>query len=388
MILVRYLIAFLIGMIIMNKYKKILVIICIITNSVIMSSCFSYRDINKLLFVTAIIIDVDDTGNPIIYSEVFKGVRGATPVGTDERLLFKGNGKTVFEAIRDMNSTSSYKFNYTQNKAIIFTQRAAEFGVDNFIDFLDRDQEALIRPYIAVYRGEPDKLIKLKMIEEKYIGSFIVQLMDNIGEYSRAVKLSLNDFYNQRITGGRTNVVPIIDIPKDSLEGKLQINGGAVIKDDKMVNILSKNEGQGFNFLMDSISGGTLEITNPCNINKFVTLEILKSKTKTEVSYDNNIVQLKKKIKVKVDFAEAQKDILFTKENINKVQEKSEENISKSCNTLFAKYKGLGMDIFDITDQFYRKYPKIKNDDIINRTELKVEVEVEIMNTGTVKNFQ
>ena len=302
----------------MNKYKKIIIISCIIINCFSMSACFSYKDINKVLFITAIIIDVDDNGNPILYAEAFKGIRGATPEGMDERILFKGTGKTMFEAVRNMNATSSYKLNYTQNKAIIFTQKAAEFGLDNFIDFLDRDQELLIRPYIAVYLGDPEKLMKLNILQEKYIGLFIMQLVENIGASSRAVKLSLNDFYNQRNMGDKTNVVTIIDIAKDSLEPKLEVNGGAVIKDDKMVSILSRDEGQGFNFLMNNISGGTLEITNPCDINKFITLEIIKSKTKTEISYYDNIVHLKKKIKVKVDFGEAQKSIILTKENIKK----------------------------------------------------------------------
>ena len=97
------------------------------------------------------------------------------------------------------------------------------------------------------------------------------------------------------------------------MEPKLEVNGGAVIKKDKMVSIITRDEGQGFNFLMNNVSGGTLEITNPDDINKFVTLEILKSKTKTEVDYDDNIVHLKKKIKVKVDFGEAQKRIVLYK---------------------------------------------------------------------------
>ncbi len=374
----------------MNKYKKIVVIICIIiTNCFIMTSCFSYRDINRLIFITAIIIDVDDSNNPIIYGEAYKGIRATTPVGSDERILFKGSGKTMFEAVRNMNATSSYKINYTQNKAIIFTQKAAEFGLDNFIDFLDRDQEMLIRPYISIYQGDPEKLIKLNILQEKYIGFFIMHLIENVGASSRALELSFNDFYNQRNMGDRVNVVTIIDIPKDTIEPRLQINGGAVIKDDKMVNIIKTDEGQGFNFLMNNVSSGTLEITNPCDIDKFTTLEIRKSKTKTEISYDNNVVNLKKKINVKVDFAEAQKEITLTKENIIKIQKKSEENIVKACNLLFQKYKGLGMDIFDIAEEFYQKYPRIKIDgDIINKTELKVEVDVQIMNTGDVKNFQ
>ncbi|MGH4050713.1 MAG: Ger(x)C family spore germination protein [Clostridium sp.] len=372
----------------MSKYKKILVIISLTMCCFIMTSCFSYRDVNKLLFVTGIIIDVDQANNPIIYAEAYKGIRAVTPGGSDERIIFKGTGKTIFEAVRNMNATSSYKLNYTQNKAIIFTQKAAEYGLDNFVDFLYRDQELLIRPSIVIYRGDPEKLIKINIAQEKYIGFFLMHLIENVGASSRALKLSLNDFYNQRNMGDKTNVIPIIDIPKDDLEERLEINGGAVVKDDKMVSVIETNEGQGFNFLMNNVASGTLEITNPNDINKFVTLEILKSKTKTEVSYEDNSIHLKKKIKVNVNFAGAQKSIDLTKENINKIQDKSEENILKSCNGLFQKYKVLNMDIFDITQQFYNKYPKIKIEDIMNETDLKVEVEVKIMNTGDVVNFK
>ena len=371
----------------MIKYKKILIIGLIILNCFSMSGCFSYKDINKVLFITAVIIDVDSTGNPVVYSEAFKGVRGASPQGMDERILFKATGKTMFEAVRNMNATSSYKLNYTQNKAIIFTQKAAELGLDNFIDLLDRDQEFLIRPYIAVYLGDPEKLIKLNIAQDKYIGLFLVQLIENIGASSRAVKLDLNQFYNQRNMGDKTNVVTIIDITKDALEPKLQVNGGAVIKDDKMVSILSSDEGQGFNFLMGSIVGGTLEITNPCDSNKFVTLEIKKSKTNTDINYYDNIVHLKKKIVVKVDFGEAQKSILLTDENISKIQETSEKNIINACNNVFQKYKSMGIDIFDVSEEFHGKYPKIKNEGIINKTDIEVEAKVQIMNTGDVKNF-
>jgi spore germination protein KC len=372
----------------MNKLKKIIIICYIITNCFIMSACFSYKDIDKVMFITALLIDVDNGGNPVLYAEAFKGVRGGSPQGMDQRILFKGTGKTIFEAVRDMNATSSFKLNYTQNKAIIFTQKAAEHGLDDFIDFLERDQELLVRPYISVFLGNPEKLMKLSINQDKYIGTFVMQLIENIGSSSRAVRLTLNQFYNQRGVGDKTNVVTIIDITKDDLEPKLQVNGGAVIKEDRMVSVLEREEGQGFNFLMNSIVGGTLEITNPCDINKFVTLEIIKNKTKTEISYDDNIVHLKKKIKVRVDFGEAQKSIILTKENIKKIQEKAQDNIVRACNDIFQKYKDMGLDIFDITEEFYARYPKIKIEDIINKTELKVEVEVEIMNTGDIKNFE
>ena len=361
---------------------------CIIINCFVMSSCFSYRDINTVSFVTAMLIDVDDHGWPIVYTEAFKGSKGSAAQGVDQRVLFEGVGKTMFEAIRNMNAVSSYKLNFTQNKVILFTQKAAELGVSDYLDFLDRDQELLLRPYIGVYVGDPEKLMKLEIIQEKYIGILLKEIILNIGSSSRAITLSFNDFYNQRLMGDKTSVLPIIDLKRNSLDAKLEINGGAVIKEDKMVSILTNQQGQGFNFLMNSIIGGTLEITNPCNINKFVTLEIRKSKTKTEVNYYDNIIHLKKKITVNVDFGEAQNKFTFTKKNVNEIQEKSEQNIVKACNALFQTYKDKGIDTFDITEQFNEKYPNITIPNIIKKTELKVDVEVQIMNIGDDKNFK
>jgi spore germination protein KC len=161
-----------------------------------------------------------------------------------------------------------------------------------------------------------------------------------------------------------------------------------LIKQDKMVGRISRAEGQGFNFMMNNISGGTLEITNPDDISKFITLEIKGSKTKTEINYDGKVVKLKKKVKVKVDFGEAQKEIKLSKENIKKITEKAESNIEKSCIELFQKYKGDGIDIFDIGEEFYERYPKVKIENIITKTDLEVEAEVEIMNTGDVRDFE
>jgi spore germination protein KC len=170
----------------MNKFKKVVIISYIIVNCLTMAACFSYKDIDKILFVTALIIDVDNDGNPVLYAEGFKGLRGGSPQGMDQRILFKGKGKTIFEAVRNMNSTSSFKLNYTQNKAVIFTQKAAEFGLENFVDFIERDQELLVRPYISVYLGDPEKLMKLNIIQDKYIGTFVTQLIENIRSSSRA----------------------------------------------------------------------------------------------------------------------------------------------------------------------------------------------------------
>lgn len=351
----------------------------------IFTGCFNYKDINKILFITGIIVDIDEEKQPVVYIEAFKGVEGTE---SGERIIFRGRGKTVFEAVRNVNLGTSFKLNGTQNKVVIFTTKAAEYGLDKFIDLFQRDQELLVRQQICIYSGEIENLVNIKIKENKYIGQFIERLLYNIGASSRAVRLTINQYYNQRLIGDRANVFPLIEVKQDvGGDKKILINGLAVVKDDKMISIIPREMGQGFNFLFSSIKSGTLEITNPNFPQEFITLEILKSKTNTEIKYENNKIKLIKKINVNTVIAEVQKGLYINKETIEEIQEIAESNIKKACYQIFYEYKEKGVDIFDIKEELERNYPKVKVDNVIKNTELFVEVNVKIESANDDLDF-
>lgn len=358
----------------------------VLTSCILMTGCFSYKDINKILFVTAVLIDIDKDKKPVLYCEAFKAKAGDEK-GAEDRIIFKGKAKTCLEAIREISLGSSFKLNYTQNKVVIFSSKAADYGIDNFIDFFERDQELLVRPVITVYDGDCEKLFKAKLEEEQFLGVYIIELINNVGASSRAIKLSLNQYLNQRLTGDKTNVVPLIKLQSDGMGDKVEIDGGAILKEDKMIGMIRKQEGQGFNFLMNNVKSGTLEPKNPESENKFVTLEILKSKTKTEIKYEENKIKLIKNIKVKTSLGEVQEKLVINDSALKALEMTSEENIKKACRTIFNKYKDEGTDIFDIEEELYRKYPKVKKNNPIKITELIVNADVEITHSGDTLNF-
>lgn len=368
-----------------NKAKKITTIICMILISMSFSGCFNYKDINKVLFVTTTIVDVDEQNNPVIYIEAFKANIGKED---DTRILFKGTGKTLFEAIRDISLMASYKLNYTQNKAVIITKKAMEYGSENFIDILERDQEMILKTDILVYDGNAEQLINANLNEEKYIGIYIMQLIDNIQVSSRAINKKFNEYVNQRLIGDKVNVVPIIHLRSDVTGKKIKIEGGAVIKDDKLIGTISKNEGQGLNFLMDKIIYGSLEPENPQVKDKFVSLEILKSKTDTDLKIKDGRIQLIKKIRVDTSIAEVQDMLEINNNNIKALENTTEDNIKKACNYVFDKYKDMGIDIFNIQEEIYRRYPKAQFKDVIKNTDLILDVNVKIEGSGDNSNLK
>lgn len=355
--------------------KKIILLL-FLSFTLFFNGCKGYDDVNRLLFVTTVIIDVDKNNMPIIYLEAFKPTR-TTQSGSEkgERLLFKGTGKTVFEALNDVNLSSSLRLNFTQNKVIMFTQCAAKYGIDNFIDIIDREQQFLVRPYIAVLMTSPDRILGAKIKSEEYIGIYIHDLIENVGSSPRAIKLPVNDYLNKRLIGSRTGIVTAIDLKKDQLEDIIEIEGGTIIKEDKMVDFMPKSLGLGYNFLMNNLTSGSLEITNPDVPDRFVTLRILNSKTKTNLTYDGETIYLNKSIKLKATMGSVQKKISFSHGELEKIKDKSKSNIEEACINLFNKFKEENLDIFEIQEEFERKYPNVKVENVLKIAELKLQID-------------
>ncbi len=115
----------------------------------------------------------------------------------------RNRGGYYFEAIRNINLGSSYKLNYSQNKAIIFSERAAKYGLDNFIDLLDRDQEFLMRQYMFVCADDLLDVLDTKIAEEKFVGVFLSDLILNYQIQSKGSKLRFDEYLVNRRLGNR-----------------------------------------------------------------------------------------------------------------------------------------------------------------------------------------
>ncbi|SHH15451.1 Ger(x)C family spore germination protein [Clostridium grantii] len=372
----------------MNRKRYILIVILI--NIFLLTACYSYHDIDEAIYVTALIVDIDDNNEILIYIECFKPMGGdSSNSQSGTRLIFKGAGKTIFEAVRTATLSSSLRINWTQNRVIMFTQRAAEYGLDNFVDFLDRDQELLIRAYVCTTNEDPVKLMETEYEENKYMGIFIIQMIEKVGSSSRAVKLSLNEYMKERLIGDKTSVIPIINLKKGDIGAeKINIVGGAIIHKDKMIGSIERQEGQAYSFLMNNVKSGTLEPLNPQAEGKYVTLEILNSKTKTKIEYKEEKIIFKKIINVETALGEIQGELEINDANLNKIKENTEENIRKACVGFFQVYKDENIDIFDVREVFNRKYPHEQVEDIMKITELELEVNVSINFYNEIKDFK
>ncbi|MBM7833100.1 Ger(x)C family spore germination protein [Clostridium sardiniense] len=365
-------------------FSLILIILMVPT---ILSGCFNYNEINQITFVTSAIFDIDDTGNVILYLDSMRPYRNTSESSDNgKRVIYKGVGKTALEAIRDVNMASSYKINFTQNRALIFTEAAAKQGINKFLNLINNDQEFQVKPYAFVYFGDVKNLIDISQNDEEYIGLFLNDLVDKNKKNPRSIISNINDYIVDSETGNNYAVMSGLEIRKDVVDQRVELSGGVLMRDNKMIEKIDVTDGMSYNFLMDKIKTGTLEIANPQMNEGFVTLEILNSKTKTNVEYKDDKVTLNKKIKVKAVIAEAQGRFVVSKEALDTLKAKAEQNIKDYLEQFFYSFTDKDIDILQVERLLEIKYPQKIIEDVLSKIDFNLDVEINIQGGDRVES--
>lgn len=369
----------------MKKLIKCFIILLI--PLMLTTGCFNYDDINKVTFATSVIFDTDDFGNAVVYLDCIKPYR-STNESSDKgrRIIYKGVGKTALEAIRDISVVSSFKLNYSQTRAYIFTEKAAREGIKKYLDLVNNNNEFQIKPSMFVYYGDIQDLLDVTSGDEEYLGLYLNDLSHKNKYNPRAMETNVNSYLNDSLMGSNTNILGVIQIRKDVLDKKVEINGGAIMKDNVLVKRIEAKDSLSYNFLMNDVKGGTLEMANPQSEDGFITLEILESNTISKIEHENDNINLVKDITMRVSIGEAQGKLLVNNELLEYIKATKEEEIKSKLTEVFEKYKKENLDIFDIERliEIENKHEEIENP--ISKTNLKLNVNVIIDGTGIVKD--
>ncbi len=370
---------------------KIVKICCPILCILLLTGCFNYKDMNRLFFATSSIIDVDESGDLVIYIEAFKAFRGGAEQAASEiKVIFKGKGKTIYDAYINATLSASNEINISQIKALIFTERAALLGLDKFIDLFERDQKPTVRMFLFVLaqHQDPESFISTNVEEEHFLGLFLENLMIAEGRLGRVHRMRLNDYFNERLLGSQVSAIPIIQ--KSQPEPfRIKLDGAGVFQKDKMVSKLTSDELVAYNFVVHGGNFGVMLADDPNTKSGLVSLKILRSRTKLNVEYDGKLVTLNKHINVTASLIEAKNKGFILDNNVRKQIEKSSSSkLTYDCIRVFQKFKKQGIDIYNIERMMEVKYPSVHIKNLLDNTQLGItDIKVHIEGSNNIRDF-
>lgn len=370
-----------------NKRRKISILLSLLLLPLLLTGCFDYHDINKVTFPTSIIFDVDDLGQEIVYLDCIKPYR-STNDSSDKgrRIIYKGEGKTALEAINDINRASSFKLDYSQTRAYIFTEKASRKGIKKFLDLINNNSEFSMKPSAFVYYGDVDELLKTVSTDEEYLGLFLNDLVGKAKYNSRSVRSNINYYLSNILMGSNTALLTSISLEDNAIDKKIEIQGSSVFKDNVLVVRIDMENSLIYNIMMGNAKSGTLEITNPQSKENFITLQILDSSMKDKLEFQDGKYKLIKDVNLEVSVSEIQGELIVDTNALDYIKVNEEAYINGYAEYLFNKYKEENLDIFDIDRLAEMYYPNENIDNPLSVTELEVNTKLIIKGTGVAKD--
>jgi spore germination protein KC len=377
----------------MKFIKLSILFIYIISNVFLSTGCWNYREIEQLGLAAGVSIDKDDDNNNyIVTAELIntEPSRGSTKVSSQ---LFSARGKTIFDAVRNLILVTGKKIYWGHTKVIIINENVASNGIVAAIDWVNRDSEPRQNTWILISHGITAHDVLKQKISSNDVTS--IHLNEIIRSQNPIYKFPQMDIWRFRrdISSNTTSAIaPVVKIEKVNEFSFPEIYGTAIFKHDKLVGYLDGEETMDFLFIKNKIHEGSLVLKQPDNTDTDVSLEIFKSKTKINSTYQNENFTMDINIDAVVAIDEVSGTTNFIDEPGRSNLEKDAEQLLKTRIEILLKkvqtnYKS---DIFGFGDIIKRQHPDIwKNipytdEKVFSKMQFNVNVDLTIKGSGKI----
>jgi spore germination protein KC len=374
----------------MKNGKFIFLMIIVFLNSIIASSCWNYREIDKLAIVAGVAIDKEDNGNLSLTVEVVEFTGDKENVTTSKTITVEG--KTIFDAARNAISLTGKRLYWSHDKIVIISRQMAEEGIIRVLDWFNRDSETRGDTKILISKANTAKEILQCPAKGTEIKSFeLRQMLDNEKSLSKAPKVEMWEVINGLSHLGISATIPTIQMERSNSVFMPQIMGSAVFNQDKLIGFLDGDETMDMLFVQNEVKGGMLaQVETEKGENIPISLEIFSSKTKIKPLIEDNNIKFNVSINTTVAIDEIGGTVNYMKEAKKKELELSIAKTTKNrIDRLIKKVQTeYSEDIFGFGVKLNENDPKtwksIKNQwgNKFKYCEVNVEVNIHIRNSS------
>lgn len=285
------------------------------------------------------------------------GGSGGAPVwiGTSE-------GRTPYEAGRNIVFQSSRRFFFAHNQALIFGKDLAKQGVRPPLDIDLRFAQVRLLEWVLIAKGTAKEVLEVPGGLEKIPGFDISGMIGNAKYSSEVLPVTLEDFFGYVISKTQAPVAPQIEVFTAGKEKRLRMAGTAVFKKDRWIGELNKVETRGLLWVLGKVKRGVINIPSRSETDTAVAeINAASCKIQPEIRHGKIIIRLQ------IDTVGNLQNIinpdnLTTPDKLDKQLHKLEKweaaVIRREIRVAWKKACDLNADIFGFGEAVHRKYPR------------------------------
>ncbi len=353
--------------------KRITLFVFLIAVLFSFNGCYDYQEINNTAMVAGISIDV---GNDAAYSVSVEVIQPAdSETSTPKAKVLKESGNSVEDCLKRLVNAATKELQFSHCKLILFSDKIADQGISDLVDYFLRDPEYRSDLFLAVVSGSKASEMLSTGEKESRISSYdYASVIEN--SYTETGSVVPTRLY-QFPMGGDLSILPVFKKSNDqfSVLGSLGFRKGKKcaefnLKFTQSVLLVSGEYKQG-ELLLYTDDGTEV----PCQI------KAVKTKKKIEKG-DPLIVSVTIDCDILLTTLSDGFDI-STEEKMDKTEEEIARLLTKKLQEDWeTALKGNYSDLFGLELYVYRHAPKVFENLNGKPVELNAQCDVELANFG------
>ncbi|MCM3112572.1 Ger(x)C family spore germination protein [Lederbergia lenta] len=351
----------------------------IIGTMLLLSGCWSQKELTELAIITSLGIDKNEKGEYVGSFQIIipSNVGGMMGSGNGEGTPFivhTATGNNLVEVSDNLSKKISRKQYFSHTGLVVIGEElATEEGIMPIFDILDRDTDFRTSASIVIAENtSAENIIKTLTPIDRISAENVLKTMQYTQQRTgQNIDVKVNDLIRGFISSSRVPVISSMRLIGDeerigkmeSLQDTLpdvviEASGLAVIYDGKLVDLLHGDKSRGAVWIMDKIKDTSIFIDWK-EKKDAVTFHVIRQKTNISAHIKNKTPS----ISVHVE-AEGNIDGLLVPVNLNdldeihRVERKLEEEIKKQLENTIQHMQELKADIFGFGEAVHRSHPK------------------------------
>lgn len=375
------------------KNKPFLMISALALFMFALTGCWDSLDLEQRTSVVAIGIDLtEDKKQYVITVQIpipqkIMGGAGAEK-GEEAIKVMSAIGKTLNEALSNLQNRLNQQLFYGQARLIIFSETAARAGIEETLDYFRRSPQMRRLLWPLVVRGKASELLQANPRLEQLPSIFVMDLLETGVERGIIPDVSLGQLFTDLSTATAQATINYVSATKDEVKW----DGLAVFRGDKMVGTLQDDEVWALLQIRDEKIAEGIDV--PCMMDKtggkkLVSFRPKSIKVKNAFSITGEeSFSAKYHVRLEGDIIESQCDLDFTKlEVLEKLQGELSKEAKRRAGQMVAKLqKELHSDVLHLglhaRSQSTAWWSKEKWERAFPKGDIRVNYDVLIRRTG------
>ena len=365
---------------------------------VVLAVAFDYNQEKNLYEVIA------QLANPIVLEKE----PNSSPGGGGGKAFWTASaqGKTPFEAIRNLTEISSRELFWAHCRVTLFSEELARRGLKEVLDLFERERQFRLIAKPVVVEGDLRKIMEDDFPIEKTGARGLDRLIVTTRfEKSIFPENNLNELITILSQPGKEMIIgrlEVLEAPQNSngsedeeaIPAPARIGGSALFRGDRMVGWATSKQTQGWAYATGHAYRSTLVIESPVGKGNFVSIETgdHDSQMKLHSDEENWRIELKVNIDGRIQEFSGPGDLDTESELTRSLERRAAATVRNQIEEMLSRSQELKADVCGFGNLVYRKNPQLWqklgpawDDEIFPGLKVDLQVKFKILRTGLIK---